>query len=78
VQSEDGSDSATNKLYACVVSREDHYTRKDGGAFNADEFESHPERYASTFSHKVRRNILMMNESHPLTLRDMPPPLATR
>lgn len=45
---------ATNKLYACVVSREDHYTRKDGsGIFDAEEFESHPERYASTFSHKI-------------------------
>ncbi|KAK7102549.1 alpha-aminoadipic semialdehyde synthase, mitochondrial-like [Littorina saxatilis] len=44
---------ATDKLYACVVSREDHYVRKDGGKFNADEFEEHPERFASTFSHKI-------------------------
>lgn len=44
---------ATNKIYACVVSREDHYVRKEGGKFNAEEFENHPERYASQFSHKI-------------------------
>lgn len=44
---------ATNKLYSCVVSRENHYVRKDGGKFNAEEFENHPERYASQFSHKI-------------------------
>ncbi|XP_070187813.1 alpha-aminoadipic semialdehyde synthase, mitochondrial-like isoform X2 [Littorina saxatilis] len=44
---------ATNKLYACVVSRKDHYVRTDGGKFNADEFEEHPERFSSTFSHKI-------------------------
>lgn len=44
---------ATNKLYACVVSREDHFVRKDGGTFDAEEFETHPERYLSIFSHKI-------------------------
>ncbi|KAL8567459.1 hypothetical protein ACOMHN_010050 [Nucella lapillus] len=44
---------AMNKIYACVVSREDHYVRKDGGSFDAVEFEDHPERYASKFSHKI-------------------------
>ncbi|XP_071082800.1 alpha-aminoadipic semialdehyde synthase, mitochondrial-like [Haliotis cracherodii] len=44
---------ATNKVYACVVSRNDHYVRKEGGPFDANEFEEHPERYASAFSHKV-------------------------
>ncbi|GFR85423.1 alpha-aminoadipic semialdehyde synthase, mitochondrial [Elysia marginata] len=44
---------STNKLYACVVSRDDHYTRKEGGRFDAEEFEQHPERYASTFSHNI-------------------------
>ncbi|GFO42770.1 alpha-aminoadipic semialdehyde synthase, mitochondrial [Plakobranchus ocellatus] len=44
---------STNKLYACVVSRDDHYTRKEGGKFDAEEFEQHPERYASTFSHNI-------------------------
>lgn len=44
---------STNKIYACVVSRDDHYVRKEGGKFNAEEFEIYPERYASTFSHKI-------------------------
>ncbi|XP_036356973.1 alpha-aminoadipic semialdehyde synthase, mitochondrial isoform X2 [Octopus sinensis] len=43
----------TNKLYACVVSREDHFVRKDEGSFDAEEFEVHPERYISVFSHKI-------------------------
>lgn len=41
------------KVYGCVVSRDDHYVRIDGGKFDANEFEKHPERYASTFSHKI-------------------------
>ncbi|XP_053378089.1 alpha-aminoadipic semialdehyde synthase, mitochondrial-like isoform X2 [Mercenaria mercenaria] len=41
------------KVYGCVVSRDDHYTRLEGGKFDAAEFEEHPERYASTFSHKI-------------------------
>ncbi|CAG5121208.1 unnamed protein product [Candidula unifasciata] len=41
------------KVYACVVSREDHYKRKDGGKFCAEEFEQHPERYDSSFSHNI-------------------------
>ncbi|ESO89977.1 hypothetical protein LOTGIDRAFT_218445 [Lottia gigantea] len=41
------------KVYVCVVSRDDHYIRKDGGKFNAEEFEAHPELYASAFSHKI-------------------------
>lgn len=51
--------SVTNKLYVCVARRDDHYVRKDGGKFDAEEFENHPERYASTFSHKV--NLEMTN-----------------
>ncbi|BFZ08759.1 hypothetical protein BsWGS_11797 [Bradybaena similaris] len=47
------SQGSLNKLYACVVSRDDHYKRKDGGSFNAEEFELHPERYASSFSHNI-------------------------
>jgi len=46
--------TATNKLYACVVSREDHFVRKDGGKFDAEEFERFPSKYASVFSHKVK------------------------
>ncbi|XP_005100311.2 alpha-aminoadipic semialdehyde synthase, mitochondrial [Aplysia californica] len=42
-----------NKIYACVVSRDDHYVPKNGGTFNADEYERYPERYASTFSHNI-------------------------
>ncbi|KAL4226643.1 hypothetical protein ACF0H5_014624 [Mactra antiquata] len=41
------------KVYGCVVSRDDHYVRLKGGKFDAEEFEQHPERYASTFSHKI-------------------------
>lgn len=44
---------ATNKIYACVVSREDHYVRKQGGKFDAAEFDVHPERYASNFAHNI-------------------------
>lgn len=45
--------SVTNKLYVCVARRDDHYVRKEGGKFDAEEFEKHPYRYASTFSQKV-------------------------
>ncbi|CAG2186034.1 AASS [Mytilus edulis] len=44
---------ATNKLYICVVSREDHYIHKDGGKFDPEEFEQHPSRYGSTFASKI-------------------------
>lgn len=44
---------STSKLYACVVSRDDHYVRKEGGKFDAEEFEQFPDRYASTFSHQI-------------------------
>ncbi|KAK3608349.1 hypothetical protein CHS0354_030804 [Potamilus streckersoni] len=44
---------STKKIYACVASREDHYVRKEGGNFNAEEFEQHPDRYVSVFSHKI-------------------------
>ena len=44
---------ASNKVYACEVSRKDHFVRKDGGAYDKDEFEEYPERYASMFSIKV-------------------------
>lgn len=42
----------TNKLYACEIRRPDQYERKNGGGFDADEFEEHPERYVSNFAHK--------------------------
>ncbi|KAL3314779.1 hypothetical protein Ciccas_006596 [Cichlidogyrus casuarinus] len=37
------------KVYAAVVSRADHYERRDGGGFDPDEFNAHPDRYISTF-----------------------------
>ncbi|OQV24242.1 Alpha-aminoadipic semialdehyde synthase, mitochondrial [Hypsibius exemplaris] len=44
---------AINKVYGCVVSRDAHYVRKDGGPFNADEFQNHPDWYSSTFAEKI-------------------------
>lgn len=51
----------TNKLYVCVARRDDHYVRKEGGKFDAEEFEKHPYRYASTFSQKVDLDIYIYN-----------------
>lgn len=42
-----------NKMYACEVSRQDHLVRKDGGKYDAVEYEEHPERYISVFAHKI-------------------------
>ncbi|XP_074644875.1 alpha-aminoadipic semialdehyde synthase, mitochondrial-like [Tubulanus polymorphus] len=42
-----------NKVYGCVVSREDHYIRKADGGFDSEEFTTHPEKYISTFSQKI-------------------------
>ncbi|CAH1783508.1 unnamed protein product [Owenia fusiformis] len=44
---------STNKLYVCVVRREDHLVHKEGKRFCPDEYDSHPERYVSTFSNKI-------------------------
>ena len=35
-----------------LVSRKDQFERKNGGAFDADEFNEFPERYISNFAHK--------------------------
>ena len=35
------------------VRRKDQFERKHGGGYDADEFEEHPERYISTFAHKI-------------------------
>lgn len=43
-----------NKVYGCVVSREDHLVRKDGGGFDPEDYDSHPELYTSTFAKQVR------------------------
>lgn len=42
-----------NKLYACEVSRSDHLERRDGGGFDAVEYDQYPERYISTFSTNI-------------------------
>lgn len=42
-----------NKIYGCVVSRDDHIRRKDDGGFDPEEYELHPELYYSTFAKNV-------------------------
>lgn len=42
-----------NKLYGCEVSRSDHLERRDGGGFDALDYEKHPDEYISTFSTKI-------------------------
>ena len=40
-------------MYCCEVSRPDYLERREGGGYNAEEYEEHPERYISTFATKV-------------------------
>ncbi|XP_015922645.2 alpha-aminoadipic semialdehyde synthase, mitochondrial [Parasteatoda tepidariorum] len=42
-----------NKVYGAVVSRDDHIRRKEGGGFDAEEFELHPDRYYSNFAKTI-------------------------
>ncbi|XP_004926544.2 alpha-aminoadipic semialdehyde synthase, mitochondrial [Bombyx mandarina] len=42
-----------NKIYGCEVRRRHHLVRKNGGGYDADEYEEHPERYISTFAQKI-------------------------
>ncbi|XP_008202921.1 alpha-aminoadipic semialdehyde synthase, mitochondrial isoform X2 [Nasonia vitripennis] len=42
-----------NKIYACEVRRRHHLERKEGGGFDPEEYDQHPERYISTFSKKI-------------------------
>lgn len=44
-----------NKIYGCEVRRRHHLERKNGGGYDAQEYEEHPERYISTFAQKVRK-----------------------
>jgi len=44
---------ARNKVYICEVSRPDYLERREGGGYNAEEYEEHPERYISTFATKI-------------------------
>lgn len=45
--------SGLNKIYGCIVRRRDHLERKNGGGFDSQEYDEHPEKYISTFSKKV-------------------------
>lgn len=42
-----------NKVYGCVVRRRDYLKRAEGGGFDSQEYEEHPERYISTFSKDI-------------------------
>lgn len=44
---------ATNKVYACKVSRKDHLVNKETGKFDKTEYEEHPERYKSIFAREI-------------------------
>lgn len=41
------------KVYGSVVRRKDYLERANGGGFDPEEYEEHPERYISTFSKKI-------------------------
>uniref|UniRef100_A0A1B6KSG6 Uncharacterized protein n=1 Tax=Graphocephala atropunctata TaxID=36148 RepID=A0A1B6KSG6_9HEMI len=43
----------TNKVYGCQVRRRDHLQRRDGGGFDEEEYDAHPELYMSTFGKKI-------------------------
>ena len=45
--------SARNKLYICIVEREDHLVRKDGSQFTVEDYNKHPQCYNSVFDTKV-------------------------
>ncbi|CAD5225372.1 unnamed protein product [Bursaphelenchus xylophilus] len=42
-----------NKVYGCVVSRNDYLMRKEGGKIDLEEFNAHPERYVSKFASEI-------------------------
>ncbi|XP_049867779.1 alpha-aminoadipic semialdehyde synthase, mitochondrial [Pectinophora gossypiella] len=42
-----------NKIYGCEVRRRHHLERKNGGGYDPQEYEEHPERYISTFAQKI-------------------------
>ena len=44
---------ATNKVYACKVSRADHLVNKETGKFDKQEYEEHPERFISLFTDNI-------------------------
>ena len=56
--------SATNKVYACKVSRKDHLVNKETGKFDYKEYEEHPERYTSTFHREVTSSAQLVASWH--------------
>jgi alpha-aminoadipic semialdehyde synthase len=44
---------STNKIYATVVSRDDHLVRKDGRPFDAADYQQNPEEYYSNFASNI-------------------------
>ncbi|XP_022910037.1 alpha-aminoadipic semialdehyde synthase, mitochondrial [Onthophagus taurus] len=42
-----------NKVYGCEVRRSSYLERIEGGKFDPNEYEEHPERYISTFNKKI-------------------------
>nr|XP_054750867.1 alpha-aminoadipic semialdehyde synthase, mitochondrial-like [Lytechinus pictus] len=43
----------TRKIYATVVNRKHHLVRKDGGEFEAAEYDAYPDRYKSVFNEEI-------------------------
>ncbi|XP_054290330.1 alpha-aminoadipic semialdehyde synthase, mitochondrial-like isoform X1 [Macrosteles quadrilineatus] len=43
----------TNKVYGCQVRRRDHLQRREGGGYDPQDYDSHPELYMSTFGKKI-------------------------
>ena len=41
------------KVYGSIVTRADHWVRKDGGSFDPIEADIHPERYYSNFAKEI-------------------------
>jgi len=40
-------------VYATEVNKRHHLVRKDGGAYDEDDFQAHPEEYTAMFAEKV-------------------------
>lgn len=49
----------TNKVYGCQVRRRDYLQRREGGGFDAEEYDANPELYMSTFGKMV--NLFLFN-----------------
>ncbi|XP_030856176.1 alpha-aminoadipic semialdehyde synthase, mitochondrial [Strongylocentrotus purpuratus] len=67
----------TRKIYATVVNRKDHLVRKDGGEFEAAEYDDYPERYKSVFNEEIGPwasciiNGIFWDTKHPRFLTNM-------